>query len=311
MIKSIPSKILIALLVCLVTQNCFATVPENNEAEEGYELSIVYPTEETELVGGQNFRTTLFLTDYSNQPIEGASLEAELWTPDGDLFQSLNFTDKNGGRYLADSVTLPLRNSQGIWQVTARAVIGNDVIAQRSWQFISQQSYNEQIQDLFGFWIDLSDLFSYNVPNAEDPQLKTYSYDNGGYLILANNLRPGGLDSPFVILDVHWRFEKFPDDQNTAKDYVISLAGPHGITLDLSPAELYASQDSFLDWPAWHVTGVWNRYDALGNPIQDAPLDWMIFNCPGSDWLWTILFTSNDGKFRDDPELIRQTYSCS
>ena len=87
--------------------------------------------------------------------------------------------------------------------MVVQAVWGDGQTAQGEGQFNSLISYSERLRQLFGFWIDLTDLFPYNKPNADDPRLKTYSYANGGYVILANNLTLGEINNSFVILDVH------------------------------------------------------------------------------------------------------------
>ena len=299
------------IVLCFFTLNCSGSVPTSDEMQRENSLTIVFPQTSTELVGGQSFRMTIILKNNKVKPNEGAFVEAKLWTPNGERFATLTCFDKKDGRYLADPVTLPLQNSQGIWRVTVRAVLGDDVIAQGEGQFIGRNSYSERLQELFGFWIELTDLFSYNVSNAEDPLLKTYSYENGGYVILANNLTSAEINNSFVILDVHWRQMDFPKDEISAVNYVLNLAGPHRITLDISTTDLVAEQDNFRGWPTWHVTGWWNPSNALRNPGQAAPLDWVIFHCPGSEWLWTILITTNEMEHLDDLKSIRETFECS
>jgi hypothetical protein len=141
--------------------------------------------------------------------------------------------------------------------------------------------------------------------------LKTYTYPDGGFIILANNLTTGVLDGTFVILDVHWRRQDFPQGKAAAVDYILDLAGPHRITLDISAANLTAERYHFQGWPAWNVRGLWHREDAYGNLARTAPLDWVIFRCPGSDWLWTILITTNSDQHMDDLNLIRDSFTCA
>ena len=291
--------------------SCNGFIPSQVELNRENNLTIVFPQSSTELVGGQSFRITIILKDYEGMPIESALVETQLLKPDGDEFGAFTCFDKKNGRYLSDSITLPLKNSQGIWKVSVWAMVENEVIAQGTGEFTSQNSYSERLQQLFGFWIELTDLFPYNVSNAEDPQLKTYSYDNGDYVILANNLTSAEINNSFVILDVHWRQVEFPKDEKSAVNYVLNLAGPHRITLDISATDLLVEQDTFQGWNSWHVTGKWNPSNAIGNPGKDAPLDWKIFNCPGSERLWTILITTNEMKYMDDLVLIRETFECS
>lgn len=290
--------------------NKIIAAPTTWEIQRNNKLTIIFPQTTTELVGGQSFRVTVLLKNFEDQPVAGALVTAELWTPGGELFATLPCLDKSGGRYLADSISLPLRESQGIWRVVVQAVWGDGMTAKGEGQFNGLNSYSERLQQLFGFWIDLTDLFPYNISNADDPRLKTYTYANGGYVILANNLTSAEINNSFVILDVHWRQLDFPQDEAAAVDYVLNLAGPHRITLEIPTTALTAERDNFQGWPTWHVTGWWYPENALGNPGRSAPLDWIIFRCPGSDRLWTILITTNTVQHLDDLQSIRETFAC-
>jgi hypothetical protein len=302
---------LVILILSIIVISCSSPELSPDEIETDMDLAIVYPQETTELAGGQSFRITAILLNDQGDPIEGALIEAELWSPDGEWFARLTCLDKKSGRYLSEHIALPTRNSQGQWRITARAISEDGRSVQAEGLFVGQQSYSERLQDHFGFWIDLTDLLPYNVADAEDPLLKTYSYENGGYVILANNITTTQINNTFVILDVHWRQTDFPENTASATDYVLQLAGPHRISLDISPADLEVKKDTFLGAPAWHVSGYWKQDNALGDPRPDAPLDWMIFQCPGSETVWTILITTNDIKYLDDLQLIRDSFSCS
>ena len=306
----LSSGIFLVLVALLYVTGCTDTTPTAEEIQRNNELTIVFPQKTTELVGGQSLRVTVLLEDFEDQPVAGALVTAELWSPGGELFATLPCLDKGGGRYLADSISLPLRESQGIWRVVVQSVGEDGTTAQEEGQFRGLTSYSERLEHLFGFWIELTDLFPYNVSNADDPRLKTYSYADGGYVILANNLTIGEIDNSFVILDVHWRQQDFPEDAAAAVDYVLDLAGPHRITLDIPAATLTAERVNFQGWPAWQVTGWWHPNNTLGDPGRSAPLVWMIFRCPGSDQLWTILITTNMVQYLDDLQSIRETFAC-
>jgi len=299
------------IVLCFSTLNCSGSVLPTEEIQRENTLTIVFPQTSTVLAGGQSFRMTIFLKDNSGESLKDASVEAQLWTPDGEILTTLTCLDNNDGRYLSDPVTLPLQNSHGIWRVTAQAVLGDDVVVLGEGQFSGRKSYSERLQGLFGFWIELSDLFPYNVANAEDPQLKTYSYENGGYVILANNLTSAVVDRAFVILDVHWQQLDFPQDEISAASHVLEIAGPHRISLDISMKDLVAEKDYFQGWPAWYVTGRGNSDNVLGNSGTPYHLNWVIFHCPESELLWTILITTNAMEYQDDLILIRDTFECS
>lgn len=300
----------VLFILCWLLASCEAHTAEPIEIQPAYNLTIVFPGASTEIAGGQSFRLTLILQDEDGEPVEGALVEAELWSPDGEQYRTLSCSDAKAGRYLANSTALPLRNSQGQWRIIGRAMLGNGVIGEAEGEFIGLRSYSERLQQDFGFWLDLTDLFPYNIANAEDPLLKTYSYGNGGYVILANNLTTGQINNSFVILDVHWRELAFPGDAAAAADYVLNLAGPHRISLDLSPADLAVEPGSLLGSQSWQVIGWWNPGNALGNPRPPAPLDWRIFQCPGSATVWTILVTTNEIEYLDDLRSIRDSFEC-
>jgi len=271
---------------------------------------MVFPLETTELVGGQSLRLIASLVDHNDQPVGGATVQAELQTPNGDVLATLPCADKGRGRYLSDYVRLPLRGTEGIWRVVVRATWGRDGQAQVEQTFKGLSSFSEELQSLYGFWIELSDLFPYNVPHADDPRNKYWPYKDGGYVILANNFFRGGTYNLFVMLDVHWRHADMPADEAAAIAYVQSLAGPHGKTIDIPRTNLIAEQLAFRGWPAWRVTGHWESTPSNGNPPPGGLVEWMVFSCPGSDWLWTVVIATNDAVYMDDLRTLRETFEC-
>jgi hypothetical protein len=271
---------------------------------------MTFPLETTELVGGQSLRVTASLVDHNDRPVEGATVQAELQTPNGDVLATLPCADKGQGHYLSDYVRLPLRGTEGTWRVVVGATWGRDGQAQVEQTFKGLSSFNEELQSLYGFWIELSDLFPYNVPHADDPRNKYWPYKDGGYVILANNFFRGGTYNHFVMLDVHWRRADLIDEA-AAVAYVQNLAGPHGKTMDIPATNLVTEPVSFRGWPAWRVNGHWESTPANGNPPPGGLVEWMVFSCPGSDWLWTVVIATNDEESSmDDLRTLRETFEC-
>jgi hypothetical protein len=304
-------------LACLVAfalsaVQCISFSPANQAPtrQEG-SLTMTFPLGTTELVGGQSLRVTVSLVDDNDQPVGGATVQAELWTPKGDVFATLPCADKGQGRYLSDYVRLPLRGTEGTWRVAAQATWEPDGQAQVEQTFKGLSSFSEELQSLYGFWIELSDLFPYNVPHADDPRNKYWPYEDGGYVILANNFFRGGTYGYFVMLDVHWRHVNLPTDEAAAVAYVQSLAGPHGKTMDIPATNLVTEPVSFRGWPAWRVNGHWESTPANGNPPSGGLVEWMVFPCPGSDWLWTVVIATNgEESYMDDLRTLRETFEC-
>jgi hypothetical protein len=304
----------LALLVAfaLSAVRCTNFSPANQApTRQAGSLTMTFPLETTELVGGQSLRVTASLVDHNDRPVEGATVQAELQTPNGDVLATLPCADKGQGRYLSDYVRLPLRGTEGTWRVVVRATWGDECQAQTEQTFKGLSSFSEELQSLYGFWIELSDLFPYNVPHAGDPRNKYWPYEDGGYVILANNFFRGGTYGYFVMLDVHWRHADLPTDEAAAIAYVQSLAGPHGKTMDIPATNLVMESASFRGWPAWRVTGYWESTPSNGNPPPGGLVEWMVFPCPGSDWLWTVAIATNDAMCMDDLRTLRETFECS
>ncbi|MBU0496104.1 MAG: hypothetical protein KKA73_01760 [Chloroflexi bacterium] len=300
--------LLVALL--LSAAQCAAPSPQAGA------LTVVYPAQGTELVGGQALRVTVSLADRDGQPVEGAMVQAELRAPGDSSLATLACVEsrEGRGRYLADYVHLPLRGSAGTWRVVCQATWGDGQQAHAEQSFIGWASYSERLERLYGFWIALTDLFSYNVPQADNPTIKYWPYDdgNGGMVILANQLPYGGVNGHFVVLDVHWRHDDWPADEAAAADYICSLYGPHHQKQDYDPIIQTIEMTTLRGTPAWIVTGQWQRGNAFAARTPDL-IEWLILRCPNgeSDWLWTILINTDDAAHLDDLRVIRDTFECA
>jgi hypothetical protein len=264
------------------------------------------------LIGGQPLRVTAYLVDRNGQPMEGALVEAELQTPAGEIIGTLPCTDKGQGRYLADVMLLPLRDAAGTWRVVARAWWGDGAQAQIESTFQVRPSFSEELQNLYGFWIDTaSPLFDYYTTNIAHPDSKGHLYEdgNGGYVLLANT-RVGQSYETFVILDIHWRQTDFPRDEAAAIAQARSLVGPHMMTLDIPDHDLAVNKITFQNKPAWRVTGRWKSTPTNDNRPPGGIVEWLTFRCPDSDWLWTVVIATNQERHIDDLRAMRQTFEC-
>lgn len=304
---------LLSLFTLLAVAGC-STIsgPIQTPAKHNASLTVVYPLEDRELVGGQPLRVTTYLMDHEDQPVEGASVEAELWSPDGETFATLACADQSQGRYLADSLQLPLRDAAGVWRLVARARWGDGQQAHRESTFKVKPSFSEELKNLYGFWIDTaSPLFDYYTTNIADPDSKYHPYhdENGGLVLLANT-RLDQSHENFVILDVHWRHADFPEDGAAAIAYVGSLAGPHLMTLDIPGQDLATSRATFQGRPAWRVTGRWKSTTMNDNPPPGGLIEWMVFRCPGTDWLWALVIATNQKMHMGDLRALRDTFEC-
>jgi hypothetical protein len=241
--------------------------------------------------------------DHDDQPVEGATIQAELRAPNGDVFAAPPCTDKGQGRYLADHVTLPLRGAEGTWRVTVRATWGDGKQAQAERAFKSRPSLSEELQRKYGFWVEIP--HSFDCGNA---YLRHYSghYDGGEGYVLIDNKCHGTIS-----LDVHWRHADFPADEAAAtayaRDLSVAVQQEHNLESNLT-----ADLTTFQGQPTWRVIGRWKfTKDETEGYIRGGPIEWLIFQCPGSEWLWSVVVsTNNEASYMDHLRTTRETFEC-
>jgi hypothetical protein len=276
-------------------------------------LTVVFPLETTEVRGGQAIRVSISLVDQGNQPIEMATVQAELWAPSGEAFATLVCVDTGQGRYLSDYVQLPLRGAGGTWRVVAQATWMDGGQAQGERTFTGIPFLSETYQSRYGFWVEPPRLFGYNVAmyNLHNGGLhfEDRSYEDGGGYVLLDNYRYETVKVTFATLDVHWGPADFPTDAAAAIARIQDLAGPYRQDPETPTTELEAESTLFQDRPAWRVTGRWKAFYAP-NPTVRYPVEWTIFRCPDSDWLWTLAIYAEKTAYMDHLREVRGTFEC-
>jgi hypothetical protein len=273
---------------------------------------VTFPTEDAPLVGGQTVRVTVYLQESDGRPVPEARVHAELYAPSGELFARLPCVGHGKGRYLSDPVRLPLRGSSGTWRVISEASWGDGAGAGTQQAFHGLPSYSERLEELYGFWIETSDLFAYNVAHADDPSGKYWPYQDGdgGCVILANSFFRGHPYQHFVVLDMHWRRADLPTDEVGAVGFVQSLAGPHLMDLEMAPGDVAAESVRLQGQAGWRVFGRWESTLKNGNPRPGGFIEWDVFRCPVSDSLWTVVIATNEAEYLEELREIRETFRC-
>jgi len=300
-----------ALCLCvLLAAVCVSVLLSSCQRAPASRLMVLFPNEAAELVGGQLVRVTLRLENADGHPVEGATAVAELWSPDSKLFASLPCHDNGLGRYVSEYLRLPLRGSEGNWQVLAQAEWGKRSLGHAQATFSAAGSYSERLEDNYGFWIEPGDLFELDVPQAPDPAARFHPYaDGGGYVMLANT-ELDGINERFVMLDVHWRQAAFPSADQEAVLLVQGLAGPHGKTQGVPDTGFEALLGVSQGRSVWRVTAPWVRDPASANPPYEAVVEWMVLECPGSQWLWTVVIATNDPRSLPGLRAAQETFCC-
>lgn len=279
-------------------------------------LSIITPLEGKEMLGGESLRVYLYFVDPDNTPIEGATVQAYLWSPGGELFASLACMDKGAGRYLSDYISLPLRGASGTWRITGSASRKDDHQVETESRFQANPSISEMYQNRHGFWVEYPHIFSlgigaYNLSESGGLHFEDWQHDDGSGYVILDNYRYIAIGITFATLEVHWQDAAFPSSEATAIARAQSLVGPglHHQEPGIPLSDLSAQMVEFQALRAWQVFGHGQEY-YVSKAAAEYPIEFMIFECPGSDRLWSLVTATDREAYMNHLRAIRQTFEC-
>ncbi|MCK5314744.1 MAG: hypothetical protein KAJ53_06455 [Anaerolineales bacterium] len=279
-------------------------------------LSIISPLENSEVSGGANLVIQLHLVDHDDLPVEAAVVQADIWHPGGELFTGLSCIDKGKGRYLSENVSLPLRGASGTWQVIGKATWQDGQQAKTDRTFQVNPSISEMYQNRHGFWIEHPRIFGlgtgfYNLHGTGGLHFEDWlNKDGSGYVIL-DNYRYVVMGVTFATLEVHWQHVDFPTDGAAAIAYAENLArtGLHHQDPDTPLTKLTAKKVTFQDRSAWQVLGRGSEF-YVAKAAAEYPVEWLIFQCPGLDWLWSLVISADNVGYMNHLRAVQKTFEC-
>jgi hypothetical protein len=280
------------------------------------QLHLISPREDTRVLGGGDIVVALQLVDQEGRPIEGATVHGELWTPGGELLASFACADKGRGQYVGPGVTLPLRGAAGTWRVLGTAIWGDSVVAEVQGAFVAEPSISQLYQDRYGFWIEYPRLFGlgtgfYNLSATGGLHFEDKLLEDGSGFVILDNYRYQAIGVTFAALEVHWQCVEYPADQEAAVAFAQRLArtGLHHQNPDTPVGELTAAPTVFQGRPAWQVSGTGSEY-YVSEAAAAYPIEWLIFSCPDSDWLWSLAIHADNESFMDSLRSVRESFVC-
>lgn len=317
--ETLPDTLSIPLTTESMTPKSGATLTptaSSRESDQDGLLSIISPLENSEVSGGANLVFILHLIDHDGLPVEGAEVQADIWHPGGELFTSLPCIDKGNGRYLSENVSLPLRGPSGIWHVIGVATWEEDQQAKIDHTLQVNPSISEMYQNRYGFWVDHPRIFGlgtgfYNLHETGGLHFEDWLNEDGSGYVILDNYRYVMIGVTFATLEVHWQQVDFPNDGTAAIAYAESLArkGLHHQDPDAPITILTAKNVTFQDRSAWQVLGRGSEY-YVAKPAAEYPVEWLIFGCPGSDWLWSLVISSDNVGYMNHLRGIQKTFEC-
>ena len=279
-------------------------------------LSIITPVESAQMSGGESFRIALNLIDLDDLQVTGATVQAELWHPSGELFANLSCVDKGEGRYLSEYVNLPLLESSGAWQVISTATWEEDQQATAERTFQVKPSISEMYKNRYGFWIEHPHIFGlgsgfYNLHETGGLHFEDWLNEDGSGFVILDNYRYIAIGVTFATLEVHWQSVDFPTDGAAAIAFAESLARPglHHQDPDTPLTKLSAETVTFQGRSAWQVMGLGSEY-YVSKAAAEYSVEWLIFQCPGSDWLWSLVIATDNVDYLNHLRDVQKSFDC-
>jgi hypothetical protein len=279
-------------------------------------LSVVSPLEGTQMRGGEDLRIAFALVEHHDLPVEGASVQAELWTPGGQLLASLNCSERRSGNYLCVSVHLPLRGAKGTWHVVGKATWKEDRQAEVQAAFQVEPSISDMYQERYGFWIEHPHVYGlgtgfHNLSVTGGLHFEDWGDPDGSGCVILDNYRYDALGVTFATIEVHWRRTGFPADGSSAMAHAQSLAarGLHHQDPEAPLTQLSSRRSTFQGRPAWRVLGLGQEY-YVSKAAADYPVEWLIFQCPGTDWVWSLVVSTDQERYLDHLRTVQEAFEC-
>lgn len=279
-------------------------------------LQIVSPSEDANFSGGADLHVNFLTTDDQGQYADGVVVTVELLSPDGAVYFSESCSHKGQGLHGCPPMTLPIRGAEGIWRLRAEASWNSGQTALTETTFHVNPSVSELYLDRYGFWIEYPQVFGlgtgfYNLSETGGLHFEDWvNEDDSGFVIL-NNYLYHSIGITFATIEVHWQDADYPEDENAAITFVeeLSSQGLHHQDPDIPVVVLSAEVVEFQALRAWEVQGEGSEY-YVAKPAAAYPIEWMIFNCPDSEWLWTVVLFTDDEAYLDHLRTIRDTFQC-
>ncbi|MGD9094065.1 MAG: hypothetical protein PVF74_14550 [Anaerolineales bacterium] len=312
-VSSTPTKTALATPITRIFPDPSASP---NPPPQSGSLTLISPQENIDVSGGSDLRIVIFLADDNGLPIEGASVQAELWSPSGELYTSIPCLDHGAGNYLSEYVRLPKRGAGGSWRVLGNATWGENGISHVESEFRASPSISEMYQERHGFWVEHPSVFGlgtgfYNLSDSGGLHFEDWLEEDGSGYVILDNYRYKAVGVTFATIEVHWRDLHFPTNGEIAIDYAQSLsrAGLHHQDPESPLVELTAIPATFQGRPAWHVLGQGTEY-YVSKAAAEYPIEWLHFQCPGSDWLWTMVLSTDHQAYLNHLQALWNTFEC-
>jgi hypothetical protein len=244
-------------------------------AMETLNISLLYPTESSEIEMGQSIKTILRITDEQEHPVQDATVIVTFNDPAGKVIGSAPAAFGDGDVYRSEPRMVPHHMQEGIWTITVKADT-KDGSGQDSSTFPVKFSTSEILYHKYGFWLDAPTL------RGIQPTIGAERGDAENGLIRWGGVLPSQHVLPENWVEVQWRKGDFKlDNPEAARAFLLSDIGDLGFT---PVREIGAfKRTKFKRWDVWQAPARGQYY------YQE--MVWTVFYAPEVDKTYAISTT--------------------
>jgi len=238
-------------------------------------ISLLYPTESSEIKMGQTIKAILRVTNEKEHPVKDASVTVTFSDPGGQVIGKIPAVFGDGDVYRSDSWMVPHHMQEGLWSikmnVDAKAGSG-----QSSSTFPVKFSTSEILYHKYGFWLDAPTL------RGIQPTIGAERGNAENGLIRWGGVLPSQHVLPENWVEVQWRKGDFKiDGPEAARTFLLDDIGDLGFT---PVREIGAfERTKFKRWDAWQAPARGQYY------YQE--MVWTVFYAPEVDKTYAISTT--------------------
>jgi len=271
------------LLLCLffgifLLTSCSATIqaPTHVPVQAGtLNISLLYPTESSEIKMGQTIKAIVRVTDEQEHPVQDASVTVSFSDPDGQVIGTIPAVFGDGDVYRSDSWAVPHHMQEGLWAIKVEADI-NEGHGQSISQLGVIFSTSETLYHKYGFWLDAPTL------RGIQPMLAAERGDSENGLLRWGGIIPSQHVFPENWVEVQWRKGDFKlDSPEAVRSFMLADIGDLGFT---PVREIGAfERTTFKRWDAWEAParGQYSYYE----------MKWTVFFAPEVDKTYALATT--------------------
>ena len=240
-----------------------------------FNVSLLYPTQTTEIEMGQTIKVIARVTDEQDQPVKNANVDVTFRTPEGQVLGTVPATFGNGDVYRSEAWTIPHKTQAGRWTIKTEAFsLQGD--GQSESELLVKDSTSEILYHKYGFWLDAPTL------RGILPTIGAERGDAENGLIRWGGQIPTQHILPENWVEVHWRKGDFNlDSPKAVRNFLLADVGDLGFTPVREIGEF--KQVKFKRWDAWEA-------QARGQ-VSYQEMIWTVFYAPEVDKTYALSTT--------------------